>query len=81
MNGLTWWLWQVGLGIDQFANTLIGGWADETLSARSYRLRNMHKGWHFMYIFINGIFFWMPDHCQSAYGSEILRLQVPEEER
>ena len=28
---------QIGIAIDQAANAVLGGWADETLSARMYR--------------------------------------------
>lgn len=28
---------QVMVAVDQLVNTLLGGWADETLSARAYR--------------------------------------------
>lgn len=38
MNGGKNVIHQLGLGIDQLANVFLGGYADETLSARCYRL-------------------------------------------
>lgn len=38
------WLKQILVAVDQLANTILGGWADETLSSRLWR--NRHRpGW------------------------------------
>lgn len=63
------------IAIDQLANTLLGGMADETLSARSWRTQSpIHKA-------IDAVFFFdrqgMKRHCQLSYESELLRLQLP----
>jgi hypothetical protein len=55
------------------------GFADETLSARAYRLRN--KGWQRQYRLINKLFFNTEDHCKDSYESEEKRRQLPPEYR
>ena len=60
------------IAIDQLANAILSGSADETLSARAYRTKNPIR-----YI-INAIFFWQIDHCREAFESEIERKQLPE---
>lgn len=70
---------QVLIAIDQFVNTLIGGYADETLSSRAHRRRLRGKGgvaW-----LIDHIFFWQEEHCKTAYESELERTQLPVEFR
>jgi hypothetical protein len=70
------------IAFDQMVNTLVyikgDGWgfADETLSARAWRLREQSS---FPYKTINGLFFWQPDHCKEAYYSEVFNKQLPEE--
>lgn len=65
------------IAVDQVLNTLVyikgDGWgfADETLSARAWRLQSR---W---YRVINGIFFWQENHCKEAYESEVLNKQLP----
>ena len=66
---------QVLLALDQLANTLIGGWADESLSARAHRCQ-----WPVRRA-INVLFFWQTDHCLEAYESEKLQRQLPAEYR
>lgn len=68
---------QVLLALDQMANTLLGGYADESLSARAWRLRERNR-WHRV---IDRLFFWQPDHCFQAYESERLKRQLPPEYR
>jgi hypothetical protein len=77
---------QVLVAIDQLANVIIGlfignSWSDETWSARSYRNREKSLVWTANYKVINSIFFWVSNHCKSAYLSEKRRLQSPPEER
>jgi len=77
---------QTLIAIDQTVNTLfyettsgvkIWGFADESISARSYRLRNV--GWPWQYRAIDLLFFWQDSHCKSAYVSEQIRSQLPKE--
>lgn len=72
---------QIAIAVDQLGNTLLGGWADETLSARAYRNRFSSNGWRLLYSLINDVFFWMPDHCRAAFESEKSRRQLPAEYR
>jgi hypothetical protein len=64
----------------QLLNTLLGGWPDETTSARSYRQRDK-RFWGFMYRAINVLFFWQDDHCKWAYELEAKARPVPPERR
>lgn len=77
-----WHIKQILIALDQLANTLIGGWADETLSARCYR--NSKKYWYAkiaMYI-LDFIFkLWDKEHCKESYESEIKRLHLSEDMR
>lgn len=68
---------QVAIAIDQLINTLFGGYADETLSARVYRNRDNSWWWAMWHSIINGIFFWQDDHCQESHYSEIYRKHLP----
>lgn len=72
---------QALLALDQLANTLIGGYADESLSARSWRLRERSPAWARARRWIDRLFFWQADHCATAYESERLKRQLPPEYR
>lgn len=72
---------QILIAFDQFVNALCGGWADETISSVAWRKRNEGKKWAFLRCLIDCIFFWQPDHCKTAYESELYRKQLPEELR
>ena len=75
---------QFFIAFDQVINTLVyikgdgWGYADETLSARAWRLREMSS---FPYKLINGLFFWQDNHCKQAYESEKADKQLPLEYR
>ncbi|MDR2188948.1 MAG: hypothetical protein LBE62_13060 [Azonexus sp.] len=62
---------QILIALDQFLNTLLGGWADETVSARAHR-----NGWKRTERFINWLFR-DPEHCRASYESELARSQLP----
>jgi hypothetical protein len=79
---------QFAIVLDQVANVLTGGWADETLSARAYRA--YAKGRKFGLLFlplIDALFAWQSSdaevnrlagreitgHCERAFYKEILR--------
>ena len=70
---------QIFISIDQFFNTVVWipgdgfGFADETLSARSWRLREQSRVWRV----IDALFFWDRDHCRQSYQSEVDRRQLP----
>uniref|UniRef100_UPI0033412D81 hypothetical protein n=1 Tax=Castellaniella defragrans TaxID=75697 RepID=UPI0033412D81 len=68
---------QLLIAIDQLLNTLAAGWADETLSSRAWRCRDVRK-WAIAYRAIDAVFFWQPNHCQNAYEYERMQGQLPE---
>jgi hypothetical protein len=55
-------------------NKLLGGSFNHTLSGTAWRNRE-RKYWNWLRRFINGMFFWQPNHCHHAammeeiYGS------------
>ena len=66
--------------LDQCLNSLFGGWADETLSARCGRWsRDGVRDWPRR--IIDGLPFWKAGHCLRAYEGECRRLQCPPEVR
>ena len=64
------------IAIDQLANTIAGGYADETLSARAHRIAE-EGGPAWPQRIINGLFWWERAHCLNAYRSEVERRQLP----
>jgi hypothetical protein len=72
---------QVAIALDQFFNTLVGGYADETVSARAWREHNNSRKWKYIQLAIDTLFFWQQDHCLASYMSESLRKQYPKEYR
>lgn len=72
---------QIAIAVDQVGNTLLGGYADETISSRAWRMSSSSGRWSIARSVIDAIFFWMNDHCFEAYVSERLRQQLPPELR
>lgn len=68
---------QIIIALDQLINTVFGGWADETLSARAWRQRNDSRGWQTACRWIDRLFFWEQNHCEASYRAELLRSQLP----
>lgn len=81
------WLLQLGIALDQIANVLItpfhgGAWADETLSARAWRMERDRKPWGLIARpLIDKLFFWQKGHCLAAYRYDMQRRLVPPEDR
>lgn len=73
-------LMQIAIAADQLANAVLGGWADETLSARCWRLR-AYQPYKALRHVVDALFILKPDHCQRSYESERLRAQMPKEYR
>lgn len=73
-------LFQVLLAFDQLLNAVFGGWADESLSSRSWRLY-IERGRKIPKTIINALFFWQENHCKEAYESELQRLHIPPQMR
>lgn len=75
---------QALIALDQLVNVWLcwlipgGVWADETLSAKAWRIRGQ---WPRLYQLIDAIFFWEPDHCHQAYEIELARLETAPKER
>jgi len=67
---------QVLIALDQLVNTILAGHADETLSARAYRL-SRDRGRHWPRRVIDALFFWEPDHCEKSYRVELARKHLP----
>lgn len=74
-------LHQILVALDQLFNALLGGWADETLSARSYRNSSKKRRWMLIKTTIDTLFFWQHNHCFESYLSEMERFQLPAEYR
>jgi len=74
---------QILIAIDQLINTLIppynDAYADETISARSWRNGKTSKGWNAFRVLIDAIFFLDQQHCFTSYLSEAERNHLPEE--
>lgn len=68
---------QLAIAIDQLANTVFSGWADETLSSRAWRSRDKRR-WNIAYRVIDAVFFWQKDHCRKAYEYERAHGQLPD---
>lgn len=64
------------IAIDQLFNSVLGGYADETLSARAWRMQE-YSYWDIARKVIDLIFFWEKDHCKESYLNEIRRKQLP----
>ncbi|MDX2360751.1 MAG: hypothetical protein QNK23_08085 [Crocinitomicaceae bacterium] len=76
-------LYNIGVAVDQFGNTLAGGYADNTISARvgfyaheksEYRLKSIVKPyWLLMQLVINTTFYPVDGwgHCHKAYHKEV----------
>lgn len=69
------------IAIDQLLNALLLGYADETLSARAWRMRAKNKKWALAVTLINGLFFWQANHCRGAFYMELKRKHMPREYR
>lgn len=69
---------QVLIAIDQVFNTLLAGWADETLSSRAYRSRGKRR-WYITMKLIDTLFFWQDEHCKKAYLFELQQGHLPQE--
>ena len=66
---------QIAIAFDQLLNALLGGMADETLSARAHRTGSVLEP------LIDALFFWQMGHCFQSYLSEKDRKQLPQEYR
>lgn len=78
---------QLLIAFDQLLNCLVWikgdgfGYADETLSARAWRLSAKCEWARYVRIAIDVLFFWDKDHCRGSYLSELKRKHLPVEYR
>ena len=76
------WLLQVFIALDQLVNALLGGWADETLSSRAWRMEVKGRPWgRVMRPLIDVLLFFDPQHCHSSFRAEREQRQSPPEMR
>jgi len=81
------WCKNVMIAIDQLANAVLCGWADETFSARCYRLGRKSTAWYVMqWLIDHTVFCWQKDeagrrHCEQCYWYEQERKDMPIEYR
>lgn len=69
------------IALDQSINSLFFGYADETISARTYRMSLKSKYWTILRRIIDTLFFFEKNHCYQAWISEYTKHQLPEEYR
>jgi hypothetical protein len=71
------------IAIDQLINTFIcDGFADETISARAFRMTDTSKVWNTAHKIIDWFalhIFNQNNHCYNSYRSEVERKQLPKE--
>jgi hypothetical protein len=72
---------QILIALDQFCNTLLCGYADETFSARCWRGGKRSKVWNAARITVDCIFWFDRQHCFASYVDEFERKQLPKEYR
>jgi hypothetical protein len=69
------------IALDQLVNALLDGWADETLSARSYRERLRCEWWINLLFFPQKNDIGKRNHCEQCYYHEKDRKDLPPEYR
>lgn len=67
---------QIAVAADQLVNALCGGYADETMSSRCWRLREFQP-YKTLRPVIDRILFFDPNHCETSYLNEIARKYLP----
>ena len=77
------YLWNLLIALDQLGNTLLAGYPDETLSARTYRKAKAGQWfWRALRRAIDLAFRWeSKSHCAESYESENTGTQGPKEYR
>lgn len=71
-------LWNILIGVDQLANTLLGGAPDETISARAGRGKGTRWYWTIVAKVLDKI---DPHHTNDAVRSEVERKHLPPDYR
>ena len=68
------------IAIDQLANALLGGFPDETISARLYRNRHKHSFVDTLSLMVDLVFELLTgekNHCKNAYKWELRKGNLP----
>lgn len=66
------------IALDQFANALLAGDPDETLSSRAWRAEQSgQRYWGWTRRAIDMLFFWQDGHCRAAYLEEQRKCRTP----
>lgn len=71
---------QVAVAFDQLVNTLAGGYADETMSSRCWRLR-AEQPYRALRHAIDKALWFDKNHCEESFISEQQRKYFPRELR
>lgn len=67
---------QIAVAADQLCNAIFGGYADETMSSRCWRLREFQP-YKTLRPVIDAVLFFDPRHCETSYLNEIARKYMP----
>jgi hypothetical protein len=67
---------QILVALDQLVNTIFGGYAEETMSSRCWRLREFQP-YKTLRPVIDTILFFDPDHCETSYLNEVDHKYMP----
>ncbi|MGE5862336.1 MAG: pseudouridine synthase [Nitrososphaerales archaeon] len=70
------YLKRILLSLDQTINVLMGGQPDETISAKSWRMKDKSLGWNIARRIIDKLFWFDKDHCYSSYLAELNREHI-----
>ena len=68
------WGREVLIAVDQLANAILSGYADETISARSYRLgrrdsdASLWGRWRISWVMIDVLFYWQDAYLRVSTG-------------
>lgn len=82
MSALASYLYQLWKAVDRLLNAIAGGWSEETVSARCWRLSEAGKApARFLVRAINAAAFWQNNHCRGAYAKEKAHSDQPPEYR
>jgi hypothetical protein len=81
-----WYCKNVSIGFDQFVNSIFGGYADETMSSRLYRLSISDSSFAIfgktMVILLDIFFLWQgKNHCKNSHEWELNKMDLPEKMR
>ena len=63
ISKISWYFWNLLISLDQLANTILGGYPDETISSRCAKKRDTNK---FCYYFCNFLDWIDPNHSDES---------------